>query len=169
MKIKLSEIKKSFRSSKGFTLIELLVVIGILGILASALVATIDPIEQFKKADDANAKNIAVEFQSAVVRYYTVKSTTPCNVTTATALSSATTCTGPLITEQELKSSFTNNQVLLARVFVTVNQTTGVSTACFDPKSRSGDLDPNTRYTNTGGPTSTCPAAGSTLCFWCAK
>ena len=45
------EIMKSARMNliqKGFTLIELLVVIGILGILATSLIATIDPFEQLR-------------------------------------------------------------------------------------------------------------------------
>src|SRR5260221_10989419 len=64
-------------ASKGFTLIELLVVIGILGILASALVATIDPFEQLNKAQDANIKNVAVEFLNANIRYYTTHNAMP--------------------------------------------------------------------------------------------
>ena len=64
-------------TQKGFTLIELLVVIGILGILAAALVATIDPFEQLKKADDSKIKNIVVEFQTANVRYFTTHGAFP--------------------------------------------------------------------------------------------
>ena len=56
----LSNVLCLVSNKAGFTLIELLVVIGILGILAAALVATIDPFEQLKKADDAKIKNIAV-------------------------------------------------------------------------------------------------------------
>ena len=41
-------LSRLFKNSKGFTLIELLVVIGILGVLAAALIATIDPFEQIK-------------------------------------------------------------------------------------------------------------------------
>ena len=37
---------------KGFTLIELLIVIAILGILAIALLATLDPFEQLRKSRD---------------------------------------------------------------------------------------------------------------------
>ena len=74
MKKQLSTIKQ-----QGFTLIELLVVIGILGILAAALIATIDPFEQLKKADDAKIKNMTVEFQTALVRYYTTHGALPWN------------------------------------------------------------------------------------------
>jgi len=44
---------KSLTNGKGFTLIELLVVIGILGVLAAALLVTIDPLEQFARGRDA--------------------------------------------------------------------------------------------------------------------
>src|SRR6476619_6900438 len=75
MKSLISLIKKS--SSRGFTLIELLVVIGILGIMAAALVATIDPFEQLKKANDSDLQNEAVEFAGANVRYYTTHNALP--------------------------------------------------------------------------------------------
>ncbi|MEK9178249.1 MAG: type II secretion system protein, partial [Patescibacteria group bacterium] len=70
---KLPSFFKKFASAsqKGFTLIELLVVIGILGVLVSALVATINPFEQIKKGDDATLKNVAAEMQTATLRYYT--------------------------------------------------------------------------------------------------
>src|SRR3990167_265507 len=56
--------------SQGFTLIELLIVIGVLGILASGLLAAVDPFEQLKKARDANNRNAAVETLNAMTRYY---------------------------------------------------------------------------------------------------
>lgn len=55
---------------QGFTLIELLIVIGVLGILASGLLATVDPFEQLKKARDANNRNATVEMLNALTRYY---------------------------------------------------------------------------------------------------
>ena len=59
MKEFIKMLKKLVKQKKGFTLIELLVVIGILGILAAALVATIDPFEQLNKAQDSTVKNMA--------------------------------------------------------------------------------------------------------------
>ncbi|PJE63249.1 Tfp structural protein, partial [Candidatus Roizmanbacteria bacterium CG10_big_fil_rev_8_21_14_0_10_39_6] len=45
------------KQKKGFTLIELLIVIALLGTLAVALLAAIDPFEQFKKGTDTARRN----------------------------------------------------------------------------------------------------------------
>jgi len=49
------------------------------GILAAALIATIDPFEQLNKAQDANVKNTLTEFINANIRYYTTHSALPWN------------------------------------------------------------------------------------------
>ena len=54
----------------GFTLVELLIVIALIGILAVAIVATINPIEQINRARDARYKNDASELLAAIERYY---------------------------------------------------------------------------------------------------
>lgn len=41
---------------KGFTLIELLVVIAVLGVLAAAIIAAIDPVEKIRQANDSRVK-----------------------------------------------------------------------------------------------------------------
>jgi general secretion pathway protein G len=55
---------------KGFTLIEMIVVIGILGILAIALLATINPIAQLQKSNDARRKSDLESVQRALELYY---------------------------------------------------------------------------------------------------
>src|SRR3989338_7550663 len=136
-----------FKGVKGFTLIELLVVIGILGVLAAALIATIDPFEQLKKAQDANVKNTAVEFVTANIRYYTTHNVLPwadtavvgCSGgTNPTAMNiggaAATGCLNALISDGELKSGFTTVTSILTSIVV--SGTTNGVTACYDPQSK---------------------------------
>lgn len=171
----------SSASKKGFTLIELLVVIGILGVLAAALVATIDPFEQLKKANDANIKNTLVEFLNSNIRYYTTHSSMPwtdgCN-NSANPLSTPlypnlTTCLQSLINDGELKTAFTTVTGVLTSILVTGDSQS--VTACFLPASRAQRADGNTRWDKTGstalapnGNTAPCGPT-STSCYWCSQ
>lgn len=179
----------TLRNTKGFTLIELLVVIGILGVLAAALVATIDPFEQLKKANDANVKNTAVEFINANVRYYTTHNTMPWNAdpncngqvdpsgnTARPAgnwldLAGMQGCLTALIADGEIKSGFTNVTSVLSSIVVS-GSSNGV-TACFQPQSKAQQRDLNTKYDSTGAVTNGCVGGGqggnTTTCFWCSQ
>lgn len=175
--------------SKGFTLIELLVVIGILGILASALIATIDPFEQLKKANDANRKNILVEYLNADVRYYTTHTQFPWNDATnyvacyngGTAPASAplggtgstqmTNCIKALTDENELKQAFGSSTVL-PDLFVTYNSGTNEIIGCFKPESKSQQKDINTKFNRDGTENTVkdCTSSAATNgCYWCTK
>lgn len=179
---------KSFKKNAGFTLIELLVVIGILGVLAAALIATIDPFEQLKKAQDANIKNATVEYLNANVRYYTTHNTFPwdsvvnggdaCNGTadpSVVALNNATmaTCTTALISEKELKSGFATATDLLKEIYITGDLTNKVVRGCFKPTSVSQQKSKETKYSDAAGTTlgSTCKSApdGTVDCYWCTE
>jgi general secretion pathway protein G len=61
---------KPFSFARGFTLIELLVVIGIIGILAAATIAVLNPVTQIQKANDARRKSDLVQIQRALEVYY---------------------------------------------------------------------------------------------------
>lgn len=170
-------------TQQGFTLIELLVVIGILGILASALVATIDPFEQLKKAQDANLKNTAVEFINANIRYYTTHNNMPWDDNTAcssdaggrdpslknlTAITSG--CIGALIADNEIKAGFTSITDTLQKLFLT--ELDNQMSVCFQPQSKSQRKDANTKYDQKGDPIAGCISTSgqtSTACYWCAK
>ena len=54
----------------GFTMIELLIVISILGILAVAVLAAINPIEQINRGKDTGSRSDAEQLLSAMDRYY---------------------------------------------------------------------------------------------------
>ena len=62
---------------KGFTLIELMVVIGIIGVLAAGLVATINPFTQFAKARDARRKSDLKTITTLLNEYYNDNSKYP--------------------------------------------------------------------------------------------
>jgi prepilin-type N-terminal cleavage/methylation domain-containing protein len=54
----------------GFTLIELIVVIGIIAIMASAVIAVLNPLGQFQKSQDARRKSDLAQIQRGLEAYY---------------------------------------------------------------------------------------------------
>jgi prepilin-type N-terminal cleavage/methylation domain-containing protein len=163
----------SVSNKKGFTLIELLVVLGILGILAAALLAAINPIEQLNKAQDATLEQVASEFVSADARYYTANNAQPAGCTgSAVTLGSIATCYNNLITSGELKSSFgTLSASNFSSLYITF-PATGTPTACFTPTSHSVQSNSNTKYSlsHNGGTGSNCISLGGTAnCDWCTQ
>lgn len=56
--------------SRGFTLIEIITAIGVLTILSSLILAAVNPIEQFRKAQDAKRKSDLAQIQRALEAYY---------------------------------------------------------------------------------------------------
>lgn len=166
-------LKKLLTATKGFTLIELLVVIGILGVLAAALIATIDPFEQLKKSQDASTKNTLVEFVNANVRFYATHNAMPwydpssggvtsCT-SSSTAIDGASGCIAGLIADGELKTSFSQASTILQGIRYFGSATTPGVTACFLPISKSQQKDPNTVYDTAGSSVAT----GGT--YWCAN
>ncbi|CAN5158379.1 hypothetical protein BH11PAT1_BH11PAT1_3190 [soil metagenome] len=160
---------------KGFTLVELLVVIAILGILAAALLATIDPLEQIKKGQDSGRLSIAKEYSDSVNRYYAAKGVFPwpntnCTAPTAGyALNDGTNvkgCITELVASGELKASF--NSPALPTVATTptyllksyLDATTLAVRTCFFPASKS-QLKSGTLVVASSGLACT-PASGAT-------
>lgn len=187
--IYIMKLFSAHKNNAGFTLIELLVVIGILGILAASLVATIDPFEQLKKANDANTKNAMVEYLNANVRYYTTHSQFPWDDTAnaqcynggtapaSTALDNPTImlgttgCIKALTAENELKQAYSTSSVL-KNIYITYTAGTNELTGCFQPESKSQQADANTQFDRDGtaNATKNCASTAATNgCYWCTK
>lgn len=169
----------NLRSNSGFTLIELLVVIGILGILAAALIATVDPFEQLKKGRDTTTRNTALEYLNAMTRYYATHAKLPWDngvtgcaaPSTAVLLSDATMtpCTAALETEGELKTGFgravaNSGADDLIRVRTTAAGASNIS-LCFSPTAKSFKADDATQYSNacTGTVSIACDTSAERL------
>lgn len=162
----------NLRKNAGFTLIELLVVIGILGILAAALIATVDPFEQLKKGRDTTTRNTALEYLNALTRYYATHAKFPwdndvtgCTApTTATSLETMAACTTALETEGELKTGFgtsiaNSGSGALIKVKTTAENASNVS-ICFSPTAKSLKADASTQYgTDCDAVSSACETA----------
>lgn len=185
MKEKLLGLLRS--PQKGFTLIELLVVLGILGILAAALLVSINPVEQIKKAQDTSLKNATTTFVSAAQQYYSTHNALPWSAVSdggancytggttlsSVALSNLSNCVSALVADGELKQSFQNTNNLNQAVVTNPNPQTGNAqdvVACFMPLSQSQQRDANTKYTQSGAAGSSCKSqGGANNCYWCAQ
>ena len=170
---------------KGFTLIELLVVIGILGILAAALIATIDPFEQLNKATDSTTVNTLTEYQNALLRYYTNKGDMPWNDavdkcyngTQTNAISSMlplnpalSSCVVALVQESELKQAFTTATAALSQIYMAADTDNNV-TMCYKPISKSQQRNVNTKFDANGNLTTGCLSQTNpgVSCYWCTR
>lgn len=169
-------LPKNFTQSirKGFTLIEILIVISLLGVLAVALLATIDPLEQINKGNDTKTRSALQEIYGAFNRYYAIRQEYPWQ---AVAVSAAPLGGGAglgylntAITAGELKAGFVASigAATLNTIFLT--STAPAITLCFQPVSKGLAYDKNAVYTNTGGAGVNCKGAavpGAVTCFWC--
>lgn len=174
-------MKINMKRNKGFTMIEMLIVIAVLGILAAALLATIDPFEQMKKARDTTLRNSVIDYLDAVTRYYAVKGEMPwhgvglaagCAVPNISTLDGAAMeiCTGLLEDTGELKTGFSEalggNKTKIKVTGKAVDDLTDPAymVLCFPPDSKSIRQDPNTKCDDDAS--DYCDNAAAT-CHWC--
>ena len=126
---------------KGFTLIELLIVIAVLGILATAVLSAINPMEQMRKAKDAGRKSDAAELLNAYERYYTTFGDHSWGATLPAGDNPVFTTGGnseELITTNELKTQFAERDTL-SLLYVTEAGDETVS-VCFEPESETARM-----------------------------
>lgn len=166
-----------------------MVVIGVLGIIAAGLLATIDPLEQLRKGADSNKKEASVELVNAITRYYATKGAMPwatvanggdnCNGGTAPSAtkvsasgmgSGANDCLTVLTNQGELKSTFIAQTQITDKLYVTqLGSSSPTIAVCFDPESKSDSKRAETKYTSAAVADANCPGDGTTVCYWCAQ
>ena len=177
--------------TKGFTLIELLIVIALLGALAVALLAALDPLEQIKKGTDTGVRNTVAEIHGAMVRYSALQGgvmpfDTLVNSGTLNFAAIGTVPSGPgysaldkVVASGELKSDFAQLAgPQLEKIFLTGSNSSGNQTVavCYAPTAKSFRLDANTKF-GQGNATVTelsgCPSVTGTVlggtCYWCVR
>ncbi len=183
---------------RGFTLIELLIVIALLGALAVALLAALDPLEQIKKGTDTGIRNTVGEIQSSMVRYTALQGGQLPFTGTVSFEAIGTAGTTPaysalqtVISAGELKSDFLQlSGGQLANVFVTGVNDAGnqIVNVCYQPSAKSFRTDVNTKFilgtggaaggsviedttgvANGGCPQATGTNASGATCYWCVR
>lgn len=71
--------------SPGFTMIELLVVISVIGVLAVAVLSSINPIEQINKGRDTRTRSDMAQLINAADRYFAIQEYYPWNIDSSAA------------------------------------------------------------------------------------
>ncbi|HAV14788.1 MAG TPA: hypothetical protein DCX25_00435 [Candidatus Pacebacteria bacterium] len=105
-------LKRLFAQA-GFTMIELLVVIAVIGVLAVAVLSSINPIEQINKGRDTRTRSDAAQLINAVDRFFATQEKYPWNDSTYACGTGATcgtftTTTADPATEFPTDASFTS-------------------------------------------------------------
>lgn len=180
------QVKKSYGlDSRGFTMIELLVVIAVIGILAVAVLSSINPIEQINKGRDTSRRSDIEQLLNASDRYYAIQTFYPWNRTTSTYTAGSTQAASlfsfnptngdwdwmdDLVTTAEVKQGFVNrikNESLIYLYKAAVSNATAYG--CFVPTSYAFKLEAARSCQNdashrmTIGGTATCVTTDGTI------
>jgi len=171
----------------GFTLVELIIGITILSLLAVALLAALDPVEQFNKARDTTTRNTALELHNAVLRYSAARDVYPSPISVVTvAITANPTFVQELVQAGELKTNFSTaaggntvlNEIRMYNIGdPTGGSETGIIYTCFMPRSKQFKLQKgmfNLAANAYPSPNSTCSFQGTNPndrgnCAYCAQ
>ena len=174
---------------KGFTLIELLIVIAVLGILAVAVLAAINPIEQINRSRDTGSRSDAEQLIGGIDRFYATNGYYPWQTAPTDPEAVTWTQVTPAWTDgveavldklsaagtEELKQSFTNRITDSGYnpLWVYNAGTAGSATyICFQAKSGAFQTEAEGRCANmpSDAPGEACPSATCAAdkdCFSC--
>lgn len=170
------------RATAGFTMVELLIVITLIGILATAVLSAINPVEQLRKGRDTSRKADAATLLSAFDRfqasfgcypwYFDLAAgtcgATTFDFTTSTAIDTADFAAAgafeAITNNEELKSQFsTRNTVTDNELYIYEDLAgNGQVSVCFVPESqtgRSGAFGPIVDNTNDPAAVTDCSTA----------
>ncbi len=178
------------KNKRGFTLIELLIVIALLGALAVALLAALDPLEQIKKGTDTGVRNTVAEISSSFTRYASVKAGAmpytgfiDWGTVGTTAGQSAYDAIVDVVNTGELKTDFMSlAKEQLNKIFVIADQTR--SYVCFAPSAKAFKADANAKFVPIAGAVTATMTEDTTCydgtgtpgtnnagaaCYWCVR
>jgi prepilin-type N-terminal cleavage/methylation domain-containing protein len=80
---------KIFKPASGFTLVEILVVIALIGVIVTALLFTLNPLEQLRKSNDGKRKSDLAQIQRGLELYYNDNGSYPASSGTFTIMNGA--------------------------------------------------------------------------------
>lgn len=168
-------------AQKAFTMIELLVVIAVIGVMATAVLSAINPLEQINKGNDTGLRSDAEQLLSAVDRYYSSLGYFPwmngandtavnANVTWQNVISLNTNKNflNNLESTQEVKHGFTLRLLDVNRSQIQLMYDNSAASptmyACFVPKSNSFLTEALNRCKNTNSTAGTPYGSGAVAC-----